>query len=59
MIVVSVRGHPGDVPESELGPGRGRKESCITDGGSTIRAGARERQKGELHYRGWGSEVPE
>ena len=38
MIVVSVRGHPGDIPES---------------------AEARERQKGELHYRQWGSEVPE
>ena len=34
MIVVSVRGHPGDIPESELGPVRGRKESYITDSGA-------------------------
>lgn len=34
MIVLSVRGHPGDIPESELRPGSSRKESFITDNGA-------------------------
>lgn len=36
MIVVSVRGHPGDIPESELRPGRGREERFITDNGAQM-----------------------
>lgn len=31
MIALSVRSRGCDLPESELGPGRGRNESFITD----------------------------